>query len=75
MGDPEKGMENARELLDAMHDEKCREYCESCKNAIWDYNEASNWVDDCKKGWVAEWDDDEECVICEEHEDVEDDIY
>ena len=40
--DPEKEMENAQELEQAMKEAMC----EGCRFAIWDYNESGSWVDD-----------------------------
>ena len=64
MRDPEKEMENAQELEQAMKEERMNELCEDCRFAIWDYNDSGNWVDDCQRGLRPEWDEEQESIEC-----------
>ena len=63
--DPEKEMENAREVETAMKEAKMFELCEGCRFAIWDYNESGSWVDDCCMGVWPEWDEEQESIECD----------
>lgn len=69
--DPEKEMENAREVETAMKEAKMNELCEDCRFAIWDYNESGSWVDDCKRGLRPEWDEEQESIECDGFVEVE----
>ena len=65
MRDPEKKMENAQELEQAMKEAKMNELCEDCRFAEWDYNESGSWIEDCKKGLRPEWDEEQESIECD----------
>lgn len=62
--DPEKEMENAQELEQAMKEARMNELCEDCRFAEWDYNESGSWIEDCKKGLRPEWYNDQDTAEC-----------